>query len=73
MEPHPFNVEVKDHLLFPVRLTTLLFQETEQLNAEVLALYEGKDEYRRNEFLEKADRSNMLRLCARISRRRALA
>jgi hypothetical protein len=54
---------IKDHLVFPTRVTTLQFPDTAAMNAALLEIYDRNEEYQRPDYLETSNNKNMLRLC----------
>jgi Putative 2OG-Fe(II) oxygenase len=54
---------IQDHLVFPTRVTTLQFPDTEGMNAGLLDIFDGKAEYQDPVYLETSNNRNMLRLC----------
>lgn len=60
------KAEVQSHLVFPTRVTTISWQETEEMNAELLSIFDGNETYQREDYLESSDSSNMLDMCETV-------
>ncbi|MCB9763503.1 MAG: hypothetical protein H6739_27295 [Alphaproteobacteria bacterium] len=60
--PNP-QPAVSHHLVFPTRVTTIAWPDTEALNADLLRIFDEDPAYHQPEHLETADNANMLDLC----------
>lgn len=53
---------IKDYLVFPTRVTTLEFPDTDAMDAGLLEVFDGKAKYQDPDYLETSNNKNMLRL-----------
>ncbi|MCB9796182.1 MAG: hypothetical protein H6741_26090 [Alphaproteobacteria bacterium] len=58
------GAKVEHHLVFPTRLTTIEFPETEALNAELLRFFDEDEAFQQPDHLETADGANLMDHCA---------
>jgi hypothetical protein len=54
------RIETRTHVVFPTRITTLSIPDTEEMNAELLSIFDGNELYQREDYLETSDGTNLL-------------
>ena len=54
------KAEVQNHIVFPTRVTTLSWPDTEEMNAELLNIFDSNEMYQGEDYLESSDSSNLL-------------
>ncbi|NJK32525.1 MAG: hypothetical protein HC927_09010 [Deltaproteobacteria bacterium] len=60
------SADIQHHMVFPTRVTTIHWADTDSLNAELLRIFDEDERYHQPDYLESADGANLLDLAETV-------